>query len=179
MLSTLTKGKWLNLTGSEYLTIDFLTIITAYLFLTYRKMVGGSFAFFQGLVIDIFSGGLHGLYTSLYLIVFGSIYLGSRFFDLQQPQGQLILTALAVLLKQSLFLIGLALFSSGISYPNSFIWISVISAALTGVAAPVLFYIFKNMQAYPLHEAQTALKGKREGFTYDIPLQHDNFNQSS
>ena len=85
MLSTLTKGKWLNLTGSEYLTLDLLTIITAYLFLSYRKMVAGSFAFFQGLLIDIFSGGMHGLYTSLYLSVFGGIYLGSRFFDLQQP----------------------------------------------------------------------------------------------
>ncbi len=132
--------------GSDLFDFDLLTIITAYLFSLYGQTGAGAFAFGQGLFIDLFSGGLHGLFTFLYLCIFGGIYLGSRFFDLQDPKGQAVLIFLAILLKKIMFFMLLTVFSQETNFPRSFLWISGASAIGSGLVAPLFFYFFNRLR---------------------------------
>ena len=136
----------MNLLGSDHFDLDFLIIIIAYLFLYYGQTPASIFAFGQGLVIDFFSAGLHGLFTFLYMSVFAGIYLGSQFFDLQEHRGQVLLISMAVLLKKGLFLIVLSTFFLEAVFSKSFLWISVASAIATGLIAPVAFYLFDRLR---------------------------------
>ena len=134
----------MNLIGSDSFDLDFLTILIAYLFLFYRPVPVGWFAFGQGLLIDLFSGGLHGLFTLLYLGVLGGIHLGSRFFNPQGPKGQVLIITLAVLLKKALLLLVLNALSPELVFSRFFLWTSGISAIITGVFGPILFYLFNR-----------------------------------
>jgi hypothetical protein len=68
---------WENSAYLYLFNLDLLTIMIAYLFLLYGGTIAATFAFGQGFLIDLFSGGLDGLFALLYLSVFGGIYLGS------------------------------------------------------------------------------------------------------
>ena len=81
----------MNVLGSDLLDMDLLIIMMSYLFLSYGTIAAVGFAFGQGLLVDIFSGGLHGLFTTLYLVLFAWIYLGSRIFNPRDPKGQAII----------------------------------------------------------------------------------------
>jgi len=157
LIFTLVKGKWLNLMGSDFFDLDLLTIITAYLFLSYGQTAAGTFAFGQGFLIDIFSGGLHGLFSFICIAVFGAIFLSCRFFDLQTPKGQVIIVSLAVLFKKILFLFVLVLFPPKVAFTGSFLWISGASAIITGLLATVIFYLFDRLGAISLEDARNAL----------------------
>jgi len=126
--------------------VDLLTVVTAYLFLFYGPVAGGAFAFGLGLLMDLFSGGLFGLFAALHLAVFGSIYLGSFFFNLLEPRGQAFLIALAVLLKKLLFVLLVSVFSTEIIFSQSFFWVCAISVIVTGAMAPVFFVFFNLVQ---------------------------------
>jgi rod shape-determining protein MreD len=132
----------MDLIGSGFLDLDLLTIMIAYLFLYYGQTAVAIFAFGQGMIFDLYSGGLQGLFTFLYLIVYGGIYLGYRFFDLHRPKGQVIIVALAVLFKRLMFFIMLAVFSRGTGFSKEYLWTSMILAIGTGLIAPILFYVF-------------------------------------
>jgi rod shape-determining protein MreD len=132
----------MNLMGSNLVDLDLLTIIIAYLFLFYGKTATATFAFGQGILMDLFSGGLHGLFTLLYLGVYGGILLGYRFFDLQGPKGQMIIISLAVLLRELLFFIMLTVFYQDIVFSKNFLVVSGVLAIVTGLTAPILFYVF-------------------------------------
>jgi len=130
--------------------VDLLTIVTAYLFVFYGPAAGGAFAFGLGLLLDLFSGGLFGLFAALHLAVFGSIYFGSMFFNLLEPRGQAFLIALAVLLKKLLFVLLIAVFSGEIAFSQSFFWVCGISVIVTGAIAPILFAFLGLVQPVSL-----------------------------
>jgi cell shape-determining protein MreD len=157
MFFTLVKGKWMNLMGSNLVNLDVLTILIAYLFLFYGNTATATFAFGQGLFMDLFSGGLHGLFTLLYLGVYGGIILGYRFFDLQGPKGQMIIISLAVLMKELLFLIMLAVFYQNMTFSKDFFVISGVLAIVTGLIAPLLFYVFDCLRAESPEDARNFL----------------------
>ncbi|MFO7740183.1 MAG: hypothetical protein R6V46_17010 [Desulfatiglandaceae bacterium] len=141
--------------GSNPIDVDILTIVTAFLFLFYGQFATASFAFGQGLLIDIFSGGFYGLFAFLYLMVYGCIFFGDRFFNLQQPKGQMIIIALTVLVKKALFFIMISIFYQNAAFSTHFVGLSVISAAVTGLIAPVVFYLFNSLRAKSVEEART------------------------
>ena len=138
VLFTLLKGIWIKPCGLDPFDLDFLAIATAYIFLFYGQMGAGAFALGQGLFMDIFSGGLHGLCAALYLCVFVGIYLGSRFFNLQEPRGQIIIVVLSVLLKMMVFQAILGVFYRGSSISRSFLLLSAVSVIITGLITLVL-----------------------------------------
>ena len=147
----------MNLMGSNLVNLDVLTILIAYLFLFYGKTATATFAFGQGILMDLFSGGLHGLFTLLYLGVYGGILLGYRFFDLQGPKGQMIIISLAVLLKELLFFIMLTVFYQNMAFSKDFLIISGVLAIVTGLIAPILFYVFDCLRAESLEDARSSL----------------------
>ena len=135
----------MNLAGWNFVELDLLTILTVYLFLYYGNEAVVGFAFGQGLIIDLFSGSMRGIFTFLYLIVFLEIFVGSRVFDIQRPKGQAVLIFLAVLLKKILFLALMALFSFDIAFSKSFLLAAVLSAIITGLAWPFFFRLFDRL----------------------------------
>ena len=82
----------------KFFNVDLVIILIVYLLISYGEMGAGIFAFGQGLLIDIFSGGLLGLFTLLYLIIFLGMKLGSSSFNLLAVRGQIFIISLAVLI---------------------------------------------------------------------------------
>lgn len=129
--------------GFQYLDLDLLVILIAHLFLHYGKSAVCIFAFGQGLLIDVFSGGMHGLFTLLYLSSFGAIYLGSQFINLHGKKGQLFIVFLAVSFEKALCLVVVTL--GGVD-PSAFYWQSCVSAVSTGAIAPFLFSLLNRLK---------------------------------
>ncbi|MCP4664827.1 MAG: rod shape-determining protein MreD [Deltaproteobacteria bacterium] len=154
----------MNLIGSDSFDLDVLTIFIAYLFLFYRSVPVGWFAFGQGLLIDIFSGGFHGLFTFLYLVVFGGIRLGARFFNPQGPKGQMIIIALAVLLKKALLLMVVNAFSRELVFSTYFLFSSAASAIATGMAGPILFSLLNRLRGVSFEDALSPSTDKLRAF---------------
>ncbi|MBE9571364.1 MAG: hypothetical protein IMF11_12095 [Proteobacteria bacterium] len=150
----------MSLTGMNLADLDLLTIIIAYLFLFYGQTATVIFAFGQGILIDLFSGGLHGLFTFLYLCVFGGVYLGSQFFNLQHPRGQMIIVALAVLLKKVMFFMMLTVFYHRLAFSKDFLWVSGFLVLGTGLISPILFYLFDCLRADSLEDTHSSLNGR-------------------
>ena len=148
-IATLLTGIWGNPWGLDFFDLDFLTILTAYLFLAFGQIWAGVFALGQGFLIDVFSGGLHGLFSAAYLSVFFVILVGSRFFNLLNPKGQIIIVALSVLLKNAMLLILLRIFSQDVIYSETLLLVSFVSIGVTGLAAPLFFQLFNHLRGIP------------------------------
>jgi hypothetical protein len=167
LVITLVKGKMMNLLGSDSFDLDLLTILIAYLFLFYRLSKVVWFAFGQGLLIDLFSGGLLGLFPLLYLSVFGGIYLSSRFFNPQGPRGQMIIVAIAVSVKKALLIVVLSTFSMKLVLSGFLLAVSCASALVTGALSPLLFYLFNRLMGGSFEDALSPSTEKLEAFKDD------------
>lgn len=150
---TLLTGIWSDPWGLDFFDLDFLVILTAYLFVAFGQVSAGVFALGQGFLIDVFSGGLHGLFTAAYLSVFFVLLLGSRFFNVLNPKGQIIIVSLSVLLKNTMLLILLRIFSQDIVYSKTFLLISLFSICVTGLTAPLFFQFFNHFRGLPIRLA--------------------------
>ena len=150
----------MSIVGLNLSDLDLITIIIAYLFLFYGHTATVIFAFGQGILIDLFSGGLHGLFTFLYLCVFGGVYLGSQFFNLQHPRGQMIIVALAVLLKKAMFFMMITVFYHRPAFSKDFLWVSGFLVMGTGLISPILFYLFDCLRANSLEDTLSSLNGR-------------------
>jgi len=148
-VATLLTGIWNNPWGFDFFDLDFLTILTAYLFVAFGQVGAGIFALGQGFLVDVFSGGLHGLFSAAYLCVFFVILVGSRLFNLLNPKGQIIIVSLAVLLKNAMLLILLRIFSQDIVYSKRLVLVSLASIIVSGLAAPLLFQLFNRLRGIP------------------------------
>jgi len=128
----------------RHLDVDLVTIMIAYLMISYGKTWAGIFAICQGFFIDIISAGILGLFTLSYLITFLGINIGSYFFDLNSARGQIILVSLAVLLKEALLMTLLKSFSLEINVSPSTMVSFGVSALVTGLIGPFLFYFLNH-----------------------------------
>jgi len=147
------KGVWADPWGVSFFDLDLLTILTAYLFLSFGRIQAGAFALGQGFLIDIFSSGLHGLFAFLYLSVFCAIYVGSLFFNLQTAKGQIMIVTLAICLKNIVFLTVLSLVSNSMVFSKSFLSASAVSIIGTGLITPILVNLFNWLRGIPGIEA--------------------------
>lgn len=138
-LFTLLRAVWTDLEGPGFLAVDLVAILTAYLFIHFSRRATAVFAFGQGYFLDVLSAGMQGLYVFLYLLVLFSVLLGSRFFNMQEPRGQVTVVALSVIVQKAVFLI-ILLLSGAVTLVPSWPWASLSSAVLTGLVAPVVFH---------------------------------------
>lgn len=157
----LIKGNLINYLKLSLFDVDLVIIIMTYLLVVYGETGAGVFALSQGFLIDIFSGGLLGLFTLLYLSVFLGINLGSRFFDLRSARGQVIVISLAVLLKGLLLIALLNMFSVRAHISSLALWAFAVSAALSGLIGPVVFYLLNHLKYF-------VIRGLREGTEDEI-----------
>jgi len=148
LVFTLTKGNWVNLLGLDIFDLDLLIILITYLLFLYGQTAAGIFAFGQGFLVDLFSGGFNGLFAFLYLSIFGGICIGSRFVNINNPKGQFIIVFMAVFMKKVVFFIVLSLFYQEILFSTSFLWISGVSVIGTALIAPLIFYLFNHLRNF-------------------------------
>lgn len=128
--------------------VEVVTILTTYLYLTYGGPFAGGFALAQGILTDIFSGGLKGLHTFAYLAAVGAISLGSGFLDLYEIKGQVLIVGAAVFFQKALTMVMLMLWGYTIvaDLPRG---LSVlVSIAGTGALTPLFFMMFKKMSVF-------------------------------
>lgn len=153
-LYTLTKGALGNALGSDLVDVDLLTVLTAYLFLFHGFGSAGVFAFGQGVAVDLFSVGTHGVSAFAYLCVFLGLIPGSWYINLQHRGGQILLVTLVALLKKVLFFAMLrAAYSGAMEWSGPVIWISGFSVLATGIMAWPIFSIL-DRTAGPLEEEE-------------------------
>lgn len=145
MLFILLKGSLMNQIGFDSLDIDLVSILIACLLAANGNIGAAVFAMGQGVFTDIFSGGLPGLSALLYMVVFLSILVGSRFFDLHSSRGLLILVFLTVCVKGLLFTGLLYALSPRPTFSHhSFLALGV-SALSTALLAPPLYYALTSL----------------------------------
>ena len=77
------------------------------------------------------------------------ILVGTRFFNLLNPKGQIIIVALSVLLKNAMLVILLRIFSQDIIYSKTLLLVSFVSIGVTGLAAPLFFQLFNHLRGVP------------------------------
>ena len=129
----------------KFFNVDLVIIIMVYLFVFYKETGAGIFAFGQGLLIDIFSNGILGLSTLLYLIIFFCIKIGSYPIDVFSVRGQIIIISLTVFLKEILYVTFLYLLPFKITFSPSAFFEFGASAICSGLIAPLLFYMFNRV----------------------------------
>ena len=140
----LIKGDIIHLTSIP-IDIDFVVIILVYL-LAYRGERGaGIFTLGQGLLTDIFTGGIWGLQTMLYIIIYLFIKILSNPFDLTSIFGQFTLISMSVLLKEVLMVLLLHMFSLNIDFSYLNFLLFIISALFSGLIAPFFFYLLNSL----------------------------------
>lgn len=131
----------------DFFDVDLVTIILAYVLVTYGGTGAGIFAFGQGLLIDVFAAGPLGLFALVYLMLFLGIHLvGSRIFDLHSPRGQVIVIGVAVFLKEIFVLIFLYISTLEIIASSSVLLAFTASAIVSGLIGPLVFYSLDRLQ---------------------------------
>jgi rod shape-determining protein MreD len=132
------------------LDVDLVIVAMAFILIGHGTTGAVIFVFVQGLLVDLYSAGVLGLFTFLYLVAFFTVHFGSRFFDIFSAKGQIILIAIAVFLKHILFVAFLQAFPTVIarfSYPSFLSF--ALSAVATGLVAPFFFYFFRAVAGTP------------------------------
>jgi cell shape-determining protein MreD len=147
ILQVLFKGSFIAGMGSYFLDIDLVTVMIAYLLIHSGRTGACVYAFFLGMLVDLFAAGVPGLFTLIYMAVFLTIEAGSRFFDLQTIKGPMILVFLGALVRQ-VFLVGLLdIFSYQVHFTASLFLGFAVSAAVMGLIAPFVFSFFDWIKA--------------------------------
>lgn len=138
---TLVKGDLFEFTLFRIIDTDLIIIFTTLLVVSYGEIRVGLFAYTQGLLIDVLSGGVLGLHALIYLLVFACIKIGSHLFDLQSSRGQFIVVALAVLLKGIISMAILFIFSWQACVSKTQLLFILTSAICSGLMAHFVSYI--------------------------------------
>jgi cell shape-determining protein MreD len=152
----LIKGNLLNHGQLSLFDVDLVIIIATYLLVFNGETGAGIFALSQGLVVDVFSGGLLGLFTLLYLTVFLGMNLGSRLLDLRSVKGQVIIISLAVLVKGILLFTFLNIFHLDIHVSGLVLWAFAASAACSGLLGPGVFYLLNHLKYFLVGDIREA-----------------------
>jgi rod shape-determining protein MreD len=150
ILFILFKGVIQNHAILKLIDFDIVIVLTVYLLMYYKEMRVGIFAFGQGLIIDIFSGGMLGLFALIYLIVFFGIRVASRPLDIYSIVGQTAVIFIAVLLKSILMILFIYMFSMEIALSFFDFLIFIFSAIGSGLLAPFIFYLLNLLNRFSI-----------------------------
>ncbi|MBN2032289.1 MAG: hypothetical protein JW836_03355 [Deltaproteobacteria bacterium] len=117
-----------------------------YLLIQSGRLGSCIFAFVLGMLVDLFAAGVPGLFALIYLLVFLSIELGSRLFDLQTIKGPMILVFLGALVRQFCLVGLLDIFAYRVHFSANLFLGFAVSAAATGAIAPFVFFLFDRIK---------------------------------
>lgn len=134
----------------KLIDVDIVVVLIVYLLMFYGEMWVVIFAFGLGLIIDIFSGGMLGLFALLYLIVFFGIKIASRPFDIYSIVGQMAVICIAVLLKNILMILFIYIFSMEIALSFFDFLVFIFSAICSGLLAPIIIYLLNLLNRFSM-----------------------------
>ena len=141
----LIKGNLVAQWQAGFLNLDLVIICIGYLLVRYGRPAVAVFALVQGLMIDIYSAGLFGLFSFMYTGLFGGMVFGSRFLDLASLKGAVILISLATVMKDLFLMVLLSAFSFEVNPTVVGLFAVVIAALLSGLAAPIIHVILDRI----------------------------------
>ena len=142
IFSILVKGNVIGPVVPRYLDVDLIIVILTYLFAVYGEKGAGIFAFVLGGLMDLFSGGLFGFHTLIYIAIFLAIKLSSKPLDLSSIGTQIVIVSLSVLLKGILMISLHSLFSLRAILSLNDLFSMVLSMIFSGLITPFFFYMF-------------------------------------
>ena len=76
----------------------------------------------------------------------------------------MIIISLTVLAKKIVFFLMVTIFYQNTVFSQNFLWLSLLSALVTGLIAPVVFYLFNSLRANSIEEARTLSANGLEAF---------------
>lgn len=118
--------------------IDLVIIFIVYFHASNRSSAG-IFAFCQGFLLDILSGGVQGLFTFLYLLVYLTIRITSHPIDLLSTGGRTAVVFIAVMVKELLMILLFSIFSLEFSFSVYSLLKFCLSAILTSILSVIIF----------------------------------------
>lgn len=139
------KGDLLNHGLSISLDIDVVAIVVVYLLGRRCGTGAGIFALGQGLLMDVFSGGIWGFNTILCVLIYLSIKIIARPFDLLSVMGQVSVTFLGVLVKDVFIILLFHTFSLNNSFSGFDALLLMVSAICSGLAAPFIIILLNSI----------------------------------
>jgi hypothetical protein len=154
VLFILVKGNLGHQIRVETLDIDIVIILIGCLVAGNGRMGAAVFAMGQGVLTDTFSAGWPGLAALLYMAVFLTIHMGSRYFDPHLPRGLFILVSIAVCVKAFLFSGLLYAFSMKTVITSSELALLALSALVTGFLAPPALYALNSLKRLFMKETE-------------------------
>ena len=138
------RGVIAHLVGIEWVDIDLIPIFLVYLIAEDQDFRAGCLAFFMGILTDIFAPCQLGLFAFVYSAILLGINQCRQFLDFNKIKALVLLVAIFLVAKWSLVLIIIRILSLGQSIPSITFILIPISALITGMITPFLFY-FLNL----------------------------------
>jgi rod shape-determining protein MreD len=146
ILFVIAKGSFMNQAIHKGINIDLIIIITVYLLASQSVTSAGIFIFCMGFLTDILSGGTLGFFMLLYLLVYMVARVLSHPIDLLSSGGRIAIVFIAVFLKELFMALLLPLFSFGSRFDIMDLLGFVLSALITCLLAPLVFYFFSRLE---------------------------------
>jgi len=142
---------------------DLLIPLVVFVGLSFNERKAGILVLMIGFLMDLFSGGIFGLYLTVYLWIFVLVKGLSNYFDVQDTVFRSVLIAVCVLAENLTFFVFAAtsgrvtqLLSSRIGPVTG----QIIFGAITG---PVILLVLENIHARVTTPTQTLPLSKGEG----------------
>ncbi|HDR14444.1 MAG TPA: hypothetical protein ENN79_02940 [Desulfobacteraceae bacterium] len=140
---SLVRGNFVGDIAGDAFIPELPAVLTVYLVICSGPKAAAVFAFSQGLLVDLHSAGLRGLFTGFYFVVFCVAVLSRSFFDIHHAKGQFIITSLAVALGKLLFFITVNFVSPNAVFHWSWACQAASMALLTGMISPLVIFVLQ------------------------------------
>ena len=137
----LLRGSITQLVGVKWLDIDLIPIFLVYLIANDQNVKALCLAFFMGLLTDIFSSCPVGLFALTYSTILVGINSCRQFLDFTNIKTSVLLVAVFLVAKWCLVLVAVSIFPLGQSLPSIRVMQVVVSALITGLITPLIFYL--------------------------------------
>jgi len=137
----LLRGSIGHLLGIERLDIDLIPIVLIYILGNNQELRAGCLAFCMGVLTDILAPSQLGLFAFAYSAIILGMYRCRQFLNFNNIKTATLFVALFLLTKWAFLLLVLRLFPAGHYMPSISLGSMLVSAAITSLLAPPLFYV--------------------------------------
>ena len=161
ILLLILQTTWLSFFPVQRIRPDFLLVFTLYLAFLFPPFLGGILAFFMGYLMDLFSGNTLGLYAfSRTLAFFATQFLKERFY-LEGYSFQFLFAFIFSILEGGLLLVLI----NGLDPAFENLYLSLLTflfpqSFCTGLAAPLLFLLFKKGASLLFSQPEQGIKAR-------------------
>ncbi len=136
----LLRGSIGHLLGIEWLDIDLIPIVLIYILGKNQELRAGCLAFCMGILTDVLAPSQLGLFAFVYSAIIFGMFRCRQFLDFNNIKTSTLFVAIFLFAKWAFLLVILRLFSAGQFMPSMPFVFMLLSALITSLLAPPLFY---------------------------------------